>query len=93
MDNEMNKVPETTVTTEVEPEVVKEPVFKGHIRNCTKLNVRANANINARIICVIGKDDEVEIDRENSDGEFWKVRLESGVEGYCMKKFIKMVKL
>lgn len=101
MDNVINTVPaaEQEPVTPQEPQVPVtpqesvEPVFKGRIRNCTKLNVRADANPNARILCVIGKDDEVEIDRKNSTDEFWKVNLESGVEGYCMKKFMKMVRL
>lgn len=94
MDNEMNTM--TTVAENLENknvEPVQEPTFKGHIRHCTKLNVRLHPNINARVVRVIGVNDEVEIDRKNSTEEFWKVRLESGIEGYCMKRFIKMVKL
>ncbi len=75
-----------------EEPVVEEPVVveevKGYITNCLKLNVRAEADKTAEILCVLEDDAEVIIDLNKSTAEFYKVCTSAGVEGYCMKKFI-----
>ena len=60
----------------------------GVVSNCKKLNVRAEPDINADVICVIDKGTEVSIDMSESTEDFYAVYLVSGVEGYCMKEFI-----
>lgn len=70
-------------------EVVKEPKV-GTIIGCDKLNVRKKPNKNAEVVCVINKTTVVEIDEEKSTGDFYKVYLPSGIDGFCMKQFIKV---
>lgn len=86
-----------TVDTVEQPKV-KEPAEEpvpvnktGMVTDCAKLNVRKNPNTNSEVLCVIEAASKVVIDEENSTGGFYKVCTESGVEGYCMKKFIKIV--
>lgn len=69
-------------------EETKVEEVKGYITNCLKLNVRAEANKEAAVLCVLEDDAEVIIDLDNSTEEFYKVCTSAGVEGYCMKKFI-----
>jgi hypothetical protein len=40
------------------------------------------------VLCVLNEKTKVEIDEVNSTEDFYKVATVSGVEGYCMKKFI-----
>lgn len=60
----------------------------GVVSNCKKLNVRAEPDVDADVVCIIDEGTEVSIDMIESTDEFYAVYLVSGVEGYCMRKFI-----
>ena len=60
----------------------------GVVANCTKLNVRAKADASATVVCVLNVGTEVVINMKKSNNEWFKVRTESGAEGFCMRKFI-----
>lgn len=77
---------ETATTTE-EPDTM----VYGRVVNCKKLNVREEPETDADIVCVIDALTDVVIDEEDSTDEFYKVYLSSGLEGFCMKKFIVIV--
>lgn len=82
-----------TQPTVVEKEVVEEPVKAHRIKfgvvvNCDALNVRNNANVKSIALCTIKKGDKVKIDVDDSTKDFYKVILKSGIEGFCMKKYI-----
>lgn len=84
------------VPDEVEDEVVEEPApftvaVTGIVFNCKKLNVREEASTAADVVCVIENLATVLIDEAESTEDFYKVCTESGAEGFCMKKFIKLV--
>lgn len=89
------------VTEEIhdEPTVVEETVeitethaepIKGKVVGCDKLRVRSGSDTNADVISILDKDTEIIIDLENSTEEFYKVTTASGLEGYCMIRFIKI---
>lgn len=81
---------ETTETTN-ETEVEETPVIiRGVVTNCVKLNVRKMPAANAGVVCVIDVSAEVTIDEENSTDEFYRVCTTSGIEGFCMKKYISI---
>ena len=89
---------ETAVETAVEPEVVEvkavetkvEPVtITGTVANCAKLNVRAEASATAEVVCVLDAASEIEINVAKSNAEWFSVTTATGVEGYCMRKFIQ----
>lgn len=72
----------TPINEEVESEFVT-----GIVTGCKKLNVRKESNKNSDILCVIDESSEVMV-FHNSTEDFYKVTTASGVEGYCMKKYI-----
>ena len=73
-----------------EPEVTEEPKTElkgiGMVSGCKKLNVRAEASIDADIVTVISAGTEVVI--EDTEDDFYKVCTGDNKIGYCMKKFI-----
>lgn len=81
-------------TTEVIEPIVQEPEVKrdtvGVVVECDRLNVRKAPNTSATVLCVINRDEKVTVDEQKSKGQFYKVRLASGVEGYCMKNYISL---
>ena len=79
----------------VDEVVVEEPIAEieekhttGKVVNCELLNVREQPNVNAEIVCMIKRNTEVEIDVTKSTSDFYKICIASGIEGFCMKKFI-----
>ena len=62
----------------------------GVVVNCIKLNVRKEPNKTSEIIQIIDALTEVRVIVKDSTYNFYKVILPSGVEGYCMKKFIEL---
>ena len=89
-----DEVVETTTTViktvEEEPEVVVPETVTGIVSGCNRLNVRVAPVANATVICAIDQGSEVSIAEGYSTDEFYKVYTASGVEGYCMKKYIKI---
>lgn len=71
----------------VEPEVIAKTV-DGKVINCTKLNVRETPSIDANVVCVLNTGAEIEINVEKSTDEWVNVYTTTGIEGYCMRKFI-----
>lgn len=62
----------------------------GVVTGCGKLNVRKGPSSAALIVCEIERQTEVMIDESESTEDFYKVCLASGVDGFCMKKFIEV---
>ena len=86
----------TDITEEIEEEIeelateqVSESII-GIVSDCKKLRVRNNPELDSDVICEIEAGSIVEIDEVNSTEEFYKVCTETGIDGYCMKKFIKV---
>lgn len=80
---------EAEIETEVKAEEIEPVLMKnGKVAGCKRLNVRTEPNINAEVLCVIKCSAKVEIDELESTGDFYKVYLENGFDGFCMKKFI-----
>ena len=79
------------VIPEVEPVVEPENRKFGKINNCKKLNVRKLPSRDAEIISELVEGSEVMIDEKESTALFYKICTEHGIEGYCMKNFIKVL--
>lgn len=86
------------VLTEVEEPVIEEttipeePAFeehKGIVVGCTSLYVRMAPHSNGTPIMTIDAGTIVDVIGEAND--FWNVKVSDGTDGYCMKKFIKIV--
>lgn len=81
------EVVENTEVKEEVKEVIK-PI--GIVTGCSRLYVREKANKESKFLCIINQNAEVVIDTEKSTKDFYKVCTSTGVEGYCMKKFISI---
>ncbi len=57
------------------------------IVNCARLNVRVSPTLDASIVCILDRGAKVSI-ANDSGNEFYSMYTETGVYGYCMKKFI-----
>ena len=77
------EVVEETVNTVALPETVE-----GVVVNCAKLNVRAEPRIDAAVVCILDAMSEIEINIGESTSEWFKICTATGVEGYCMRKFV-----
>lgn len=62
----------------------------GIVTGCAKLNVRAEASTDADVVATLSSGAEVLVDIFASTTEFYKVTTASGLEGFCMQKFINV---
>ena len=85
---------EKTVDEEsITPDPV-DPVIEsktGIVVDCLKLNLRIDPSTDSEVIRTIDSSTELVVYENESTDEFYKVCLADGNEGYCMKKFIKIV--
>lgn len=88
--NEEVKTEEPTPVVEQPKPEVKQ--LTGNVAGCAKLNVRKEPNKDAEILAVINEGAEVVINKIKSTMDFYSVCTAAGIDGYCMKKFIKPVK-
>ena len=88
--DEIEEVEEIDLFDEEESEDVEDSVNVpiGLVSGCLKLNVRFRPNSKSDIVCTIDYNTEVMIDESESTNEYYKVYTSSGVEGFCMKKYI-----
>lgn len=81
---EQNEEVENNVVEDIKQETT------GKVFNCEQLYVRKESKKESDVLCIIEKDSEVKINLDDSTEEFYKVVTPSGIEGYCMKKFIEV---
>ena len=80
------------VKEEVKEEVVevkeeKKPEVIGVV-TCEKLNIRKVPN--GAKVCEVVKGTEMMIDESNSTHDWYAISTVSGIEGFCMKKFVSI---
>jgi hypothetical protein len=73
--------------SEKQPE---EKTERGIVCGCIVLAVRENATINSKILTTIPTNTKVTVDPDNSTKDFYKVLTKDGIEGFCMRSFIKI---
>lgn len=83
---------ENKIVESVVEEVEMAETKIGSVTDCLLLNVRELPDKESNVLCVIECLTELLIDVTFEHDEFYKVCLETGVEGYCMKKFIALAK-
>ena len=82
---------ESKVEPEVKPETKPEPqVITGIVANCSKLNVRVKPAKDAEVLTILDAKTEVVIDPARSTNEWFKIATASGVDGFCMRKFVSV---
>ena len=72
-----------TVETKPLPEMVE-----GCVVGCAKLNVRSDASLFADVVCTLDVMSEIMIDVNKSTKDWLYVCTATGIEGYCMRKFV-----
>ena len=78
-------------TDEETPVVEEEPkIVTGTVVGCAKLNIREQMNTYSTILCVIPAGAEVEIIADEEHDEWYHVITATGIEGFCMKKYIQL---
>lgn len=60
----------------------------GVVADCLKLNIREKPTKDSRVVTVVTCLDELEIDMGDSNDDWYAVRTATGIEGFCMKKFV-----
>ena len=87
------------VTDEVtEPEVIVPSIENnvenneviGKISGFEKLYVRKEASKNSEPVGIVTDKDDISIDITHSTDDFYKVITSNGLEGYCVKEFVKI---
>lgn len=73
-----------TVETVALPKTVE-----GVVIGCAKLNVRTKPSVTSDVVCVLDAMSELEVDVEKSTNEWFHVCTATGVEGYCMRRFVE----
>lgn len=87
---------EETVAEPVDKPVEETPKKEskvGIVANCEKLNLRRSPlkdSDGANIITELLSGIAVVIDEDESTPDFYKVITETGLEGYCMRRFIEL---
>ena len=87
-------VNETPTETPIETDPVEQPAEPKTVEgvvDCEKLNVRSDATVDSEPVGIINKGTKVFIYEDESIDEFYKVCTATGLEGYCMKKFISIL--
>lgn len=87
-----------TIEEVTEPEVIVPNIEDGvennevigKISGFEKLYVRKEANIDSEPIGVVTDKDDLSIDISHSTNDFYKVITSNGLEGYCVKEFVKI---
>lgn len=90
VESEVTETVDVTETPVVEEEPVAASIVAAKVSGCSKLNVREAPTTSAKVVCEIAAGTRVKIDETESTNDFYRVYLESGIEGYCMKKYISI---
>lgn len=88
METNYKKYSKQNETEEVVTETAEVKQVLGVVFNCEKLNVRKEPNKDAVVLSTLNTGTEVLINDANED--FYSVVTESGIEGYCMKQYVKV---
>lgn len=71
----------------VEAEEKADALF-GVVTDCLKLNIREEPDKDSDVMTVVTCLEELMIDMEKSTDDWYAVCTVSGLEGFCMKKFV-----
>lgn len=86
----LEQIEEIIPSAPVEP--VSEPTsVEGVVSGCDQLYIRSEASAKSEPLGIIKRDDILMIYEEESTDDFYSVCTETGLTGFCMKKFISIV--
>ena len=93
-EGETNIEPEVTEEeTNIEPEVTEEEIQNEQLVRVIPnlLNVRFEAEKDATIVTIVSKDDELILLDKEPINNFYHIITKTGIEGYCMVEFVKLI--
>ena len=62
---------------------------RGIVRDCAKLNVRAQPSMDSEVLCTIDRGAKIAIKHGEPNEDWYEVISGGKTRGYCMKEFIK----
>ena len=86
------EIAEVNESEEVTKEATKEAdsTVVGYVSGCLKLNIREEGYLGANVVCVVPEKTALLIEVAESNDEWYKVYTETGMEGFCMKKYVTL---
>lgn len=60
----------------------------GMVTGCRQLNIRKEPRLDADVLCYVPVNSELAINTAESTDEWLRVFTATGVEGYCMSKYV-----
>lgn len=77
----------------IENVVEETPAVEKHgvVTDCVRLNIRKEPRIDSEVLCEVNCSTDMLVYEEESTDEFYKICTSSGIEGFCMKKFITIL--
>lgn len=86
----IEEISEEVVEKSIEEEIEEIKLeVTGIVSDCKLLNVRSKPEANAEVVTILSVDSTVIVCDVNASQDFYKV-LVGDLEGFCMKKFIKI---
>lgn len=77
-----------TVNENVDVQTNKVEII-GFVYNCSKLNIRKESNVDSEVLCVVDSGSKLQINLVDSTYGWFSVCTETGIEGFCMKEYVK----
>lgn len=74
------------IRVEENEEVVKDII--GVVIDCLELNIRKEPNKDSDVVVIVTCLDKLKIDPDASTDDWYAVCTVTGIEGFCMKKFV-----
>ena len=59
--------------------------------NCHRLNIRERPTMSSRAITTVAVGTMLEIIDKKNSGNFYKIVLQNGIEGFCVKDFVTII--
>ena len=78
------------VEEEVKENVEETKRVPAMVINCYKLNIRERPTIYSQVVATVAIGTKLEMVDRKKAGNFYKVILPNGMEGFCMKDFVKI---
>lgn len=79
-----------SMVDEAAPAEVVKNFTSGVVTECVRLNVRKTPSSDGEVVSIIDCLTDVVVDLESSTDEFYKISTATGVDGFCMKKYIAL---
>ena len=69
-------------------ETVQNDIVEGIVSNCKKLNIRKVPKPGSDVVCVVDAGTVLQVNKKESNKDFYKVTTEAGAEGFAMCQFV-----